>query len=122
MKIISLSLAAALSLYVLTPQAGAQNNRKQDEFFWLGEINKATAVINTEEGLLDKSMAPLVYKGITQVLADGDKPGGKRPTLVITFEPLLIEAPARRSHCCTPAAPARTCWRQCVRPSCAMKC
>ena len=93
MKISSLALAAALCLAVAAPQAGAQpTNRKLDEFFWLGEINKASAVINTEEGLLDKSMTPLVYKGITQVLADGDKPGGKRPTLVITFEPLLIEA------------------------------
>jgi len=93
MKISSLALAAALCLAVAAPQAGAQpTNRNLDEFFWLGEINKASAVINTEEGLLDKSMTPLVYKGITQVLADGDKPGGKRPTLVITFEPLLIEA------------------------------
>ena len=66
--------------------------KNRDDFFWIGEINKATAVINTDEGLLEKSLSPLLYKGITRVLADGDKPGGKRPNLVITFEPLLIEA------------------------------
>ncbi|MFX6743417.1 hypothetical protein ABTH23_20185, partial [Acinetobacter baumannii] len=55
-------------------------------------INKATAVINTDEGLLDKSMTPLGVKGIRKVLADGELPGAKRPTLVITFEPLLIQA------------------------------
>ena len=49
-------------------------------------------MINTDEGLLDKSLTPLVYGGITKVLADGDKPGGKRPANVITFEPLLIQA------------------------------
>ena len=90
MKLTHLALAAALSL----PLAGALalTKPRHDEFFWLGEINKATAVINTDEGLLDKSVTPLAYAGITKVLADGDKPGAKRPTLVITFEPLLIEA------------------------------
>jgi argininosuccinate lyase len=41
---------------------------------------------------LDKSLAPRVAAGIAKVIADGDKPGGKRPSTVITFEPLLIEA------------------------------
>ena len=93
MKPTRLALAAAMFLAALVPHAGAQTPaKKHDDFFWLGEINKATAVINTDEGLLDKSLSPLVYRGITQVLANGDKPGGKRPSLVITFEPLLIEA------------------------------
>ncbi len=64
----------------------------RDEFFWLGEINKASAVTNTDEGLLDKSFGPIAYSGISKVLADGNRPGGKRPRLVITFEPLLIDA------------------------------
>ncbi|MCZ2498954.1 argininosuccinate lyase [Xylophilus sp. Kf1] len=92
MKLSTLALATVLSLSFAAPGAWAQAGRKHDEFFWLGEINKATAVINTDEGLLDKGMAPLAYAGISRVLADGDKPGGKRPTNVITFEPLLIEA------------------------------
>lgn len=93
MKPTRLAIAAAISLAALMPHAGAQAPaKKHDDFFWLGEINKATAVINTDEGLLDPSLSPLIYKGITQVLANGDKPGGKRPSLVITFEPLLIEA------------------------------
>ncbi|OZI20448.1 argininosuccinate lyase [Bordetella genomosp. 9] len=64
----------------------------RDEFFWLGEINKATAVINTDEGLLDKSMAPRLAAAVAKVIQDGDQPGGKRPSTVITFEPLLIKA------------------------------
>ncbi|GKT26005.1 lyase family protein [Acidovorax sp. SUPP3334] len=92
MKPTPLAAAAAVCLALLAPHAGAQTSKKHDDFFWLGEINKATAVINTDEGLLDKSLSPLVYQGITEVLANGDKPGGKRPSLVITFEPLLIEA------------------------------
>ncbi|WP_040502272.1 lyase family protein [Herbaspirillum sp. YR522] len=84
-------LAAALAC-TATLASAQQSTPRRDEFFWLGEINKATAVINTDEGLLDKSMTPLVVKGLRQVLADGEQPGARRPTNVITFEPLLIQA------------------------------
>jgi argininosuccinate lyase len=70
----------------------AQQAPVRDEFFWLGEINKATLVINTEEGLLDKSMTPRIGAGIAKVLKDASQPGAKRPSSVITFEPLLIDA------------------------------
>jgi len=80
--------ASLLLLSFVSPPSHAQTRPPRDEFFWLGEINKATAVINLDEGLLDRSMASLAYSGITKVLADGDKPGGKRPSNVITFEPL----------------------------------
>lgn len=63
----------------------------RDEFFWLGEINKATAVINADDGLLDKAKVPGVAKAIETVIANGGKEGAKRPSTVITFEPLLIE-------------------------------
>lgn len=64
----------------------------RDPFFWLGEINKATAVINTDEGLLDKALGARLAAGVAQVINDGNQPGAKRPSTVITFEPLLIKA------------------------------
>jgi argininosuccinate lyase len=82
-----MSVLAAASLW----PAGA-SAAERDEFFWLGEINKATAVINTDEGLLDKQLAPGIAAAIAKVIADGDKEGARRPSSVITFEPLLIEA------------------------------
>lgn len=87
----------ALTAFALVLCAGAASAQTRqatvrDEFYWLGEMNKATAVINTDEGLLDKSMTPLVAAGIVKVLRDGNQPGGKRPSSVITFEPLLIQA------------------------------
>lgn len=87
------SLTLAATLLVLGNHVLAQQKQPQhDEFFWLGQINKASAVINTDEGLLDKSMTPLVVNGIRKVLADAEQPGAKRPANVITFEPLLIQA------------------------------
>lgn len=78
-------------MLTLSPFAMAQD-AKRDDFYWLGQINKASAVINTEEGLLDKAVAPKIAKGLQTVLDAGDAPNGKRPNRVITFEPLLIEA------------------------------
>ncbi|PWC28863.1 argininosuccinate lyase [Teichococcus aestuarii] len=82
-------LGAVLACAIALP-AAAQTRR--DEFYWLGEINKASAVINSQEGLLDPAAAPRIAAGLRTVLQAGEQPGGKRPTTVITFEPLLIEA------------------------------
>lgn len=84
------TLLLATSVYALP--AIAQQAEVRDEFFWLGEMNKATAVINTDEGLLEKSMAPRIANGIAQVIKAGNQAGGKRPSTVISFEPLLIKA------------------------------
>ncbi|WP_353146375.1 argininosuccinate lyase [Pollutimonas bauzanensis] len=90
MKLPFCALAIVVSLYAVP--GAAQQTPVHDEFFWLGEMNKATAVINTDEGLLDKSLAPDIAAGISKVIADGNQPGAKRPSSVITFEPLLIKA------------------------------
>jgi len=88
----ALGAALALALPALNAGAQAAPAAPHDPFFWLGEINKATAVINTDEGLLDKAMAPRLAAGVAKVIADGNQPGGKRPGTVITFEPLMIQA------------------------------
>ena len=90
------NLAVSLCLLAVASEALAQQSPLRDEFYWLAEMNKATAVINTDEGLLDKAMAPRIAAGLAKVIDDGAKPGAKRPSSVITFEPLLIEAAGPR--------------------------
>ena len=90
MKLLIPSVSLALVAYA--SQAVAQSSTVRDEFFWLGEINKASAMINTDQGLLDRSLTPIVTAGIAKVIGDGNRPGAKRPSTVITFEPLLIQA------------------------------
>ena len=63
----------------------------RDEFFWLQQINKATLVINTNEGLSPKEEAKSFADAIAGVLEDAEKPGFVRPKAVIKLEPLLIE-------------------------------
>ncbi|NYT38542.1 argininosuccinate lyase [Allopusillimonas soli] len=85
-------LLSLLCLSAIAYAAPGVAETPRDEFFWLGEMNKATLVINTDEGLIEKSMAPGFAAGIEKVIEDGNKEGGKRPSTVITFEPLMIKA------------------------------
>ena len=92
-RIVILVVAAVICGAALKLPVMAQEKADtRDEFFWLGQINKATAVINTDEGLLDKAIAPSIAAGVAKVIEEGGKPAGERPTTVITFEPLLIKA------------------------------
>jgi len=63
----------------------------RDEFFWLGEINKATLVINSRQGLLPMPIAKEAAKALREVLADGDADPTKRAKTYITFEPLMLK-------------------------------
>ncbi|ANN79511.1 argininosuccinate lyase [Bordetella flabilis] len=93
--VLSCSAVGVLAQSASAPPAAARPEASappRDEFFWLGEINKATAVINTDQGLLDKAMAPRLAAAVAKVIQDGNQPGAKRPSTVITFEPLLIKA------------------------------
>ena len=83
--LLSLAMIVAVSLAAEPPP-------RRDEFFWLGAINQASAVINTDEGLLDRALAPRLAAGIRKVSSDGNRAGARRPATVIAFEPLLIEA------------------------------
>ncbi len=82
----------ATTLLVLSSSVYAEQKHRRDQFFWLGEINKASLVINTEEGLLDPSKSGKIAAGLVKILEDGSKPGAARPVRVIEFEPLLIRA------------------------------
>lgn len=73
-------------------QNATNSSPGRDVFFWLGQINKATAVISTQEGLLDRALVSHIANGLRTVLQAGNLPGGERPSRVITFEPVLIEA------------------------------
>jgi len=64
----------------------------RDDFYWLGQINKASAVINARQGLLQPQAARRIAQGLQEVLQAAAGPGAQRPSLVITFEPLLVRA------------------------------
>lgn len=85
-------IATLVVALVFSSLTFAQKPSPRDEFFWLGQMNKASAVINVEEGLLDPAKVKGIATGIAKVIEDGNQPGALRPRTVITFEPLLIRA------------------------------
>lgn len=81
----SLFLAALLCAGTVFAQ-----DTPRDNFYYLSQINKASAVINTREGLLTPQEGRDFARAIRKVIDQGNRPGGDRPTLVITYEPYLI--------------------------------
>lgn len=63
-----------------------------DEFYWITEINKATIVVETKNGLIPETLAKDAARGIAAVEKAAAEPGAKRPTSYIAWEPLLIAA------------------------------
>ena len=78
--------------YFPEPAEAAEPWPPRDNFFWLGQINKASDIINTDENLLTKEEGRRFAAAIQKVLDAGNSKGAERPTVVITFEPLLIKA------------------------------
>lgn len=85
-----------MALTLCAPMSGsiifAADQTPRDNFYWLGQINKASDIINTDEGLLTPAEGKNIAHGIQKVLDEGNKPGGPRPTNVVAFEPYLIQA------------------------------
>lgn len=85
-------LAPLFLLTFLCAQSLPVQAENRDNFYWLGQINKASIVINTQQGLLTPEQGRSFAAGLAKVLKDGEGLGAPRPSLVITFEPLLIQA------------------------------
>lgn len=66
------------------------NSLLRDEFFWLYTINKASVVVNTSLGLLDRQLARRIAQGLEVVYKKGCAEKAVRPFRVIDFEPFLI--------------------------------
>lgn len=81
-----------LALSTLLSASTAWASAPRDNFYWLGQINKASDVINTTEGLLTPEEGHRFAKGIARVLQEGEKKGAPRPSNVVAFEPYLIQA------------------------------
>lgn len=108
-------LVATFALASLANGALAQES-KRDAFFWLGQINKASAVINTDEGLLDKSMAPRIARGLQSVLKAGDARMANGQVWSSLSSPCSLMPLVWKPLFCMPGAQARICWLRCALP------
>ena len=73
---------------MMTVPAAAQ---QRDPFYWLGEINKASAVMVVERGIVPKELGSRIADAVRQVIAAGDRPGAARSGNYLVIEDALIK-------------------------------
>jgi len=81
----------------VAPSAAKDNttsatDQAEDQFFWVNKINKASAVMLTEEKILTPEMGQKIAKGASHAIAQAKQPGGKRPADVLQIEAIISEA------------------------------
>ena len=74
-------------LMMIVPAAAQQH----DPFYWLGEINKASAVMVVERGIVPKELGSRIADAVRQVIATGDSPGAVRSGNYLVIEDALIK-------------------------------
>lgn len=83
-------IVSVIGSVLLGARVSAQERR--DEFYYLGELNKASSVMVVEQGIVPKALGKVIAESVSQVIADGDKPGAKRPGDYLELEKLLVAA------------------------------
>jgi argininosuccinate lyase len=81
---------SVLGVLLVATAVSAQERR--DEFYYLGEINKASSVMVVEQGIVPKALGKTIAESVSQVIADGQKAGAKRSGDYLEVEKSLIAA------------------------------
>ena len=79
---------AVIGVLMMVLPAAAQQH---DPFYWLGEINKASAVMVVERGIVPKELGSRIADAVRQVIATGDSPGAVRSGNYLVIEDALIK-------------------------------
>ena len=63
-----------------------------DAFHWMGEMNKASAVMLHEQGVIDSSLARTIAEAVSRVIEESSAPDAERPGNYMLVEKLLVRA------------------------------
>src|SRR5260370_394581 len=81
--------AARLAGLMVLSATGARAESR-DEFYWIGEINKASTVMLVEQDIVPRDVATRIATAVTTVATAAGKPGAARPGDYLEIERLLI--------------------------------
>jgi argininosuccinate lyase len=83
MKPIARILQLCILVFAFSQVARAQGtSQSRDEFAWVQEFNKASAVMAVEQGIVSRQLGSTIASAIEKVDADAAKPGAARPGVV----------------------------------------
>ena len=84
---------AQMTKQLAAPVRGATSAlaRSQDNFYWFGRINMASAVMLTEQRIIPADLAAPIARGIAHSIDQAAKPGGVRPSDVLVTEKLITD-------------------------------
>ena len=84
--------AIVASVVCLTGQFAPASAAPRDRFFWLSQINRASAVMVVERGIVPKPLGAKIFDAIGRVDVAGDAPGAKRSGDYLVVEKDLMAA------------------------------
>ena len=87
------ALALVLNSVLYAVPASAQSDH--DDFYHLGEINKASIVMLAEVGLVPEALAATIAAGVDTVIDAQGKPDAQRSSDYLVFEARLVEVAGR---------------------------
>jgi argininosuccinate lyase len=82
--------SAALATAGVVTCAVAQDRR--DDFYQLSEMNKASAVMVVEQGIVPQELGRTIADAVAKVIADEQQPGARRSGDYLQVEKLLVAA------------------------------
>jgi len=80
-----------LGMSVTTGSFSAETPVKHDNFWTIGEMNKASIIMLQEKGIIPKTQAAKIARAIEQVIADGNKAGADRPSDYLRVEAAMAK-------------------------------
>lgn len=87
--------AARVGASVPAPAANANTtspvDRAEDQFYWIGKINKASAVMLVEEKIVAPETGRMLARGVSHSLEQAVAPGGRRPSDVLQIEKIITD-------------------------------
>ncbi len=91
-RVLALTASTTILGTVLHAQPAARNAAPgNDGFYWLNEQNKASVIMLAEEGIITKELGAKIASSLTQVIADGAKPGATRSRDYLAVEADMIK-------------------------------
>ncbi|MDY7578810.1 argininosuccinate lyase [Herbaspirillum sp. RTI4] len=89
-SLLKTALLLPVMLFGTAIAADKQAAPEHDNFYYLGEMNKASTVMVIETGIVPPDLGKKIVSAVDQVIKNGDLPGAKRPADYLQYEPLIL--------------------------------